>query len=199
MTKCAGLFIMIFSLLNGSRPISAPGVPSVQARCLAVQKRGTSAPSGVDRYLQGLRREMGKRIQFASRRNNDKKLWADVRRSLTNLLQLEWRSGKLKGSKASQAFYVHCDRTTMTQADMDQGRLIVVVGVAPVRPAEFETIRLVQQTTPASNRIVYYRDHLSSDAEWILVSANHEMICHGERSPTHKEGGVEPSMYFDSY
>jgi phage tail sheath protein FI len=105
---------------------------------------------------------MGKRIQFASRRNNDQKLWTDVRRSLINLLQLEWRSGKLKGSKASQAFYVHCDRTTMTQNDLDQGRLIVVVGLAPVRPAEFQIIRLVQPTIPASNRIVRNRDHCSS-------------------------------------
>jgi hypothetical protein len=169
MTIYVGLLMMIFGSLNGSLPTTAADVPPMQARYqLVAQKHRSSTPNDVGRYLQGLRRELGKRLQFASRRNNDQKLWTEVRKSLSNMLQLEWRSGRLKGSKASQAFYVRCDRTTMTQADMDQGRLIVVVGVAPVRPAEFQIIRLVQQTTPASNRIVELRGHHSSSQDEIL-------------------------------
>jgi hypothetical protein len=72
-----------------------PQSPSLQTASrrsvllFVAQKRGSSTPGDVDRYLQALRREMGKRIQFASRRNNDQKLWMDVRRSLINPLQLE--------------------------------------------------------------------------------------------------------------
>ena len=83
---------------------------------------------------------------------NDEKLWARVRQTITNFLTTVWRSGALFGSKADQAFFVRCDRTTMTQDDIDNGRLIVVVGIAPVKPAEFVIFRiqqkLIDQTQP---------------------------------------------------
>ena len=53
-----------------------------------------------------------------------------------------WRDGALEGATREEAYFVKCDRTTMTQADIDNGRLIVVVGVAPVKPAEFVIIRI---------------------------------------------------------
>jgi phage tail sheath protein FI len=59
----------------------------------------------------------------------------------------EWPSGAVPGSRPEEAFFVRCDRTTMTQADLDQGRLICLVGVAPVRPAEFVIFRIGQWTT----------------------------------------------------
>jgi phage tail sheath protein FI len=48
------------------------------------------------------------------------------------------------GTKASDAFFVRCDRTTMTQDDIENGRLIMIVGVAPVYPAEFVIIQIGQ-------------------------------------------------------
>jgi hypothetical protein len=115
MTRNISLLTVFFGFLAPHPQSPSPQTASRRPGFLFVaEKRGSSTPGDVDRYLQGLPREMGKRIQFASRRNNDQKLWTGVRRSLINPLQLEWRSGKLKGSKASQAFYVHCDRTTMT-------------------------------------------------------------------------------------
>ena len=48
------------------------------------------------------------------------------------------------GSTPDEAFFVKCDRTTMTQNDIDSGRLIVVIGVAPARPAEFVILRIAQ-------------------------------------------------------
>jgi phage tail sheath protein FI len=48
------------------------------------------------------------------------------------------------GRKAEEAFYVRCDRTTMTQDDIDNGRLIILVGIAPIRPAEFVIFRIGQ-------------------------------------------------------
>jgi phage tail sheath protein FI len=69
-------------------------------------------------------------------------LWARVRRSVSDFLTGLWKDGMLMGDKKEQAFFVKCDQTTMTQADIENGRLIVVVGVAPVYPAEFVIFRI---------------------------------------------------------
>jgi uncharacterized protein len=73
-------------------------------------------------------------------------LWATVRTSITNFLLNEWRNGALPGAKPEEAFFVKCDRTTMTQDDIDNGRLICEVGVAVVRPAEFVIFRIGRWT-----------------------------------------------------
>lgn len=80
---------------------------------------------------------------------NDDTLWARVRRSLSNFLTSVWRSGALMGLTAEEAFFVKCDRTTMTQDDIDNGRLICLVGIAPVKPAEFVIFRFSQKTIEA--------------------------------------------------
>ncbi|WP_221352048.1 phage tail sheath C-terminal domain-containing protein [Streptomyces beigongshangae] len=77
---------------------------------------------------------------------NDESLWALVRQTVTNFLTTVWRSGALAGTTADEAFFVACDRSTMTEDDLANGRLICVVGVAPVFPAEFVIFR-IQQTT----------------------------------------------------
>ena len=83
---------------------------------------------------------------------NDEPLWARVRQSITNFLTTVWRGGALQGGKPAEAFFVKCDRTTMTQDDIDNGRLICLIGIAPVKPAEFVIFRIQQktldQTTP---------------------------------------------------
>ncbi len=75
---------------------------------------------------------------------NDEPLWARVRQSVTNFLIRVWRDGALMGSTPEEAFFVKCDRTTMTQDDIDNGRMIMLIGVAPVKPAEFVIIRIGQ-------------------------------------------------------
>jgi phage tail sheath protein FI len=68
---------------------------------------------------------------------NGEPLWATLQQhSVTFLLGL-FRAGAFAGSTPREAFFVKCDRTTMTQDDIDHGRLIVQVGIAPVKPAEF--------------------------------------------------------------
>lgn len=83
---------------------------------------------------------------------NDEPLWARVRQTITNFLGSVWRSGALQGSKPDEAFFVKCDHSTMTQDDIDNGRLICVVGIAPVKPAEFVVFRIQQKIidTPAA-------------------------------------------------
>jgi phage tail sheath protein FI len=75
---------------------------------------------------------------------NDEKLWARVRQTITAFLTTVWRSGALMGTTAEEAFFVKCDRSTMTQDDIDNGRLICVIGIAPVKPAEFVIFRIAQ-------------------------------------------------------
>jgi len=77
---------------------------------------------------------------------NDESLWALVRQTVSNFLTTVWRSGALFGATADEAFFVHCDRTTMTDDDIANGRLICVIGVAPVFPAEFVIFRIQQKT-----------------------------------------------------
>ena len=69
-----------------------------------------------------------------------------VRQTITNFLTTVWRSGALEGKKPDEAFFVKCDRTTMTQDDIDNGRLICIIGIAPVKPAEFVIFRIQQKT-----------------------------------------------------
>lgn len=80
---------------------------------------------------------------------NDEPLWARVRRSIENFLIRVWRNGALMGTTQEEAFFVKCDRTTMTQDDIDNGRLICLIGIAPVKPAEFVIFRFFQKTAEA--------------------------------------------------
>jgi phage tail sheath protein FI len=84
--------------------------------------------------------------QFVVFEPNDEPLWARVRQSVTNFLITQWRLGALQGATADEAFFVACDRSTMTQDDIDNGRLICKVGIAPVKPAEFVIFRIQQKT-----------------------------------------------------
>jgi len=81
---------------------------------------------------------------------NDEPTWARVRRSITNFLITVWRNGALMGTTQEEAFFVKCDRTTMTQDDIDNGRLICYIGIAPVKPAEFVIFRISQKTIEAT-------------------------------------------------
>jgi phage tail sheath protein FI len=81
---------------------------------------------------------------------NDERLWARVRQTINQFLERVWREGMLMGTKRDEAFFVKCDRTTMTQDDLDNGRLICVIGIAPVKPAEFVIFRIQQKTLEAT-------------------------------------------------
>lgn len=80
---------------------------------------------------------------------NNQELWARVRQTISNFLTGVWEDGALMGSTPDEAFYVKCDRSTMTQSDIDNGRLICEIGVAPVKPAEFVIFRISQWTAGA--------------------------------------------------
>ena len=80
---------------------------------------------------------------------NGHRLWANVRETIESFLYAEWKSGALFGTSPQEAFFVRCDRSTMTQNDLDNGRLICEIGVAILRPAEFVIFRIGQKTADA--------------------------------------------------
>lgn len=80
---------------------------------------------------------------------NDEVLWVRVKRTIDVFLTGLWRNGSLAGSAPSEAFFVNIGRDTMSQDDIDNGRLICVIGVAPVKPAEFVIFRISQKTSGA--------------------------------------------------
>ena len=80
---------------------------------------------------------------------NDEALWTRVQRTISVFLTGLWRGGSLAGSSADQAFFVNIGRNTMSQDDIDNGRLVCVIGVAPVKPAEFVIFRITQKTGDA--------------------------------------------------
>jgi phage tail sheath protein FI len=105
----------------------------------------------VRRLLIFIEASIDRGLQWVVFEPNAEPLWARVRRSISNFLTVVWRDGGLEGTKVEEAYFVKCDRTTMTQTDIDNGRLIVLVGVAPVKPAEFVIIRIGLFTAHADN------------------------------------------------
>ncbi|MBF6986233.1 phage tail sheath C-terminal domain-containing protein [Cupriavidus sp. IK-TO18] len=103
----------------------------------------------VRRLLIFLEDSIDRGMQWVVFEPNAEELWARVRRSITNFLTTVWRNGALEGTTPEQGFFVKCDRTTMTRDDIDNGRLIVVIGVAPVKPAEYVIIRIGLWTADA--------------------------------------------------
>lgn len=81
---------------------------------------------------------------------NDEVLWTRVKRTIDVFLTGLWRGGFLAGSAPSEAFFVNIGRNTMSQDDIDNGRLICVIGVAPVKPAEFVIFRISQKTSESA-------------------------------------------------
>ena len=69
-------------------------------------------------------------------------LWEQVSRDLNGNLCTLWAKGFLQGATREEGFYVKCDQTTMTENDIDNGRLISEVGVAPVEPGKFVVFRI---------------------------------------------------------
>ena len=101
----------------------------------------------IRRYLAGLEHSINQGTQWAVFEPNGEALWARVRATVTDFLTNEWKAGKLLGATSDQAFFVRCDQTTMTQNDLDNGRLNCVIGVAPTKPAEFVIINIGQWTS----------------------------------------------------
>jgi uncharacterized protein len=86
-------------------------------------------------------------IQWAVFEPNDYRLWSSLRVNIGAFMDNLFRAGAFQGEKASDAYFVRCALgDTMTQDDIDRGQVIVVVGFAPLKPAEFVIVRIQQKT-----------------------------------------------------
>jgi hypothetical protein len=87
-------------------------------------------------------------LQWVVFEPNGPALWASIRLAVTSFLMNLWQQGALQGSHSQQAFFVKCDATTMTQSDIDNGRVNIQIGFAPIRPAEFIILTIQLQVEP---------------------------------------------------
>jgi phage tail sheath protein FI len=131
----------------GVNPIrTLPGVGTVAWGARTVQGSDGGDPEwkyvNMRRFFVFLENSIDTGTRWAVFEPNDEPLWAKVRTAVGDFLDGLWRSGALPGRTPDEAYFVRCDRSTMTQNDLDNGRLIVEVGVALVRPAEFVIVRI---------------------------------------------------------
>jgi uncharacterized protein len=98
------------------------------------------------RFFIFLERSIHEGTQWVVFEPNREQLWLRVTSAIQSFLLEQWKQGALFGSTPDEAFFIKCDRTTMTQDDIDNGRLICLIGVAPAKPAEFVIFRISQKT-----------------------------------------------------
>lgn len=111
----------------------------------------TLAPSSSEwRYLNVRRlfnmieESIGQSTRWVVFEPNDLNLWKCIRRDVSSFLKLIWRSGALMGASPEEAFFVKCDAETNPPEVVDAGRVVTLIGIAPVKPAEFVIFRIGQ-------------------------------------------------------
>ena len=126
--------ILTAPVIWGARTLATRAVP--EKRYVPVQRTTLMIKESI---YQG--------IQWAVFEPNDHNLWASLRLNIEAFMDGLFRAGAFQGEKASDAYFVRCGLgQTMTQGDIDAGRVIVEVGFAPLKPAEFVIVRLSQKT-----------------------------------------------------
>lgn len=143
-----------FTLTKGAQDILNPRgvncIRSFQGRGILVWGARTTIPDALWKYINVRRlfifveESIKDGTQWVVFEPNNEKLWARVKQTITQFLTRVWKDGALMGTTPEEAFFVKCDRTTMTQDDIDNGRLIVQIGIAPTKPAEFVIFRIAQ-------------------------------------------------------
>lgn len=130
-------------------------IRSFPGRGIRVWGARTLSSNGLWKYVSVrrlfiyLERSIYENTQWVVFEPNDDRLWARVKDTLRIFLRAQWRAGALFGKTEEDAFFITCDRTTMSQDDILNGRLVCEIGIAPVRPAEFVIFRVFQHTAEA--------------------------------------------------
>jgi len=89
-------------------------------------------------------------IQWAVFEPNDQELWDQLRLNINAFMMSLYRRGAFQGSTPDQAFFVKCDSETTPQADIDSGIVNVLIGFAPLKPAEFVVVKISQKAGQSS-------------------------------------------------
>jgi len=128
--------------INCIRPFGTRGIRVWGARTLSSNTDWTYI--NVRRLFNMIETAIMNGTQYAVFEPNDQKLWEGLKRTVGSFLRGLWRDGALFGATADQAFYVKCDTETNPPESIDLGRVVVEVGIAPVKPAEFVIFRIAQ-------------------------------------------------------
>jgi len=130
--------------INALRDFTAQGrgLRVYGARCITSDTEWMYVP--VRRTFIFLESSLDQGTQWAVFEPNDQQLWNRLIQSVSSFLTTIWQQGGLMGATADQAFFVKCGLDTMSSDDIENGRLIMLVGVAPVFPAEFVIIQIGQ-------------------------------------------------------
>ena len=128
--------------INCIRPFGTQGIRVWGARTLSSNTDWTYI--NVRRLFNMIETTILNGTQYAVFEPNDQKLWEGLKRTVGSFLLGLWRDGALFGATAEQAFYVKCDSETNPPESIDLGRVVVEVGIAPVKPAEFVIFRIAQ-------------------------------------------------------
>ncbi len=130
--------------VNALREFSGMGAVVWGARTASIDPEWKYVP--VRRLFLFLERSIERGLQWVVLEPNAEPTWMQVRLSVGAFLDSLWRQGTFAGRTPRETYFVRCDRTTMTQDDIDSGRLIVLIGVAPMKPAEFVIFRIQVRT-----------------------------------------------------
>lgn len=135
--------------INVIRQFAASGIVLWGARTVTSDPEWQYVP--VRRTVIMLRVSIYNGIQWAVFEPNDEPLWASLRLNIGAFMMNLFRQGAFQGDTPSQAFFVKCDSETTTQTDIDLGIVNVLVGFAPLKPAEFVVVRISQKAGQASS------------------------------------------------
>jgi phage tail sheath protein FI len=114
------------------------------ARTIGGDANGEWRYVNVRRLFLFLRESIDEGTQWIVFEPNTPDLWSKITRNITAFLTNVWRAGALFGATPQEAFYVKCDAETNPPDVIDRGQLVVEVGIAPVKPAEFVIFRIAQ-------------------------------------------------------
>lgn len=134
--------------VNCIRRFPAAGIVTWGARTIASDPEYQYVP--VRRMAIMLRVSIYNGIQWAVFEPNDEELWAQLRLNIGSFMMTLYRQGAFQGSTPSEAFFVKCDGETTTQDDINLGIVNVLVGFAPLKPAEFVVVKISQKAGQAA-------------------------------------------------
>ena len=143
---------LLTASINPIRKFEGRDIALWSARTFAAQNDNEWKYVNVRRLFIFIERSMQEGLAWAVFEPNGEPLWAQIRLEVSSFLNTAWRAGALQGTTAKDAYFVKCDATTMTQNDIDNGHVNVMIGIAPVKPAEFVIFRIgfhaAQETDP---------------------------------------------------
>jgi hypothetical protein len=134
--------------INVIRSFPGRGIRVWGARTLATSKQEWRYVN-VRRLFNYLEESIAEGTHWVVFEPNDQDLWQRIKRTVGAFLLTTWRDGALFGRKPEEAFYVKCDEETNPPDVIEQGRVVIEVGVAPVKPAEFVVFQIAQLTSGA--------------------------------------------------